>query len=61
MSWAWLLKRVFDIDTEHCPNCGGALRNTSGASRLLTGRADRYKRGFFLSRKGIEISRGPAI
>ena len=23
MSWARLLKRVFDI--EHCPNCGGAL------------------------------------
>jgi len=19
-------KRVFDIDTEHCPNCGGALK-----------------------------------
>lgn len=26
MSWARLLKRVFDIDTEHCPNCGGALK-----------------------------------
>jgi hypothetical protein len=24
MSWARLLKRVFDID--HCPNCGGALK-----------------------------------
>jgi len=24
MSWAKLLKRVFDID--HCPNCGGALK-----------------------------------
>ena len=23
--WAQLLKRVFDIDLEHCPNCGGAL------------------------------------
>ena len=22
MSWARLLKRVFDIDVEHCPNCG---------------------------------------
>ena len=20
--WAWLLKRVFDIDMQHCPNCG---------------------------------------
>src|SRR4029077_19464618 len=26
MSWARLLKRVFDIDVEHCPNCGGALK-----------------------------------
>ena len=26
MSWARLLKRVFDIDIEHCPNCGGALK-----------------------------------
>src|SRR4029077_19364350 len=26
MSWAGLLKRVFDIDIEHCPNCGGALK-----------------------------------
>jgi len=25
MSWAQLLKRVFDIDLEHCPNCGGTL------------------------------------
>ena len=24
MSWARLLKRVFDID--HCPNCGGILK-----------------------------------
>ena len=23
ISWARLLKRVFDIDMEHCPNCGG--------------------------------------
>jgi rRNA maturation endonuclease Nob1 len=26
MSWARLLKRVFDIDVEHCPNCGSALK-----------------------------------
>ena len=25
MSRARLLKRVFDIDIEHCPNCGGSL------------------------------------
>jgi hypothetical protein len=26
MSWATLLKRVFEIDLEHCPNCGGELK-----------------------------------
>ena len=26
MSWACLLKRVFDIDVEHCANCGGCLK-----------------------------------
>ena len=26
MSWARLLKRVFDLDLEHCANCGGALK-----------------------------------
>ena len=26
MSWARLLKRVFDIDIEHCPECGGSLK-----------------------------------
>jgi len=26
MSWARLLKRVFNVFTEHCPNCGGALK-----------------------------------
>jgi len=25
LSWARLLKRLFGIDLEHCPNCGGAL------------------------------------
>ncbi|MGH9908582.1 MAG: hypothetical protein ACRD8U_23735, partial [Pyrinomonadaceae bacterium] len=25
MSWARLLKRVFEIDIEHCPQCGGTL------------------------------------
>ena len=26
MSWARLLKRVFDIDLEHCPHCGGTMK-----------------------------------
>ena len=25
-SWARLLKRVFELDLEHCPNCGGELK-----------------------------------
>jgi hypothetical protein len=25
--WAWLLKRVFGIDIEHRPNCGGELKS----------------------------------
>jgi hypothetical protein len=26
LSWARLLKRVFNIDIEHCPHCGGPLK-----------------------------------
>ncbi len=26
MGWARLLKRVFDIDVEHCAHCGGDLK-----------------------------------
>jgi len=26
ISWARLLKRVFDIDIEQCPHCGGTLK-----------------------------------
>ncbi len=26
LSWARLLKRVFDLDLEHCPDCGGELK-----------------------------------
>ena len=26
LSWAKLLKRVFDLDLEHCANCGGELK-----------------------------------
>ena len=26
LSWAKLLKRVLEIDMEHCPNCGGELK-----------------------------------
>ncbi len=42
MSWARLLKRVFEIDLEHCPNCGGdlkiiaAIRESAVIERILT-------------------------
>ena len=26
LSWAKLLKCVFELDLEHCPNCGGVLK-----------------------------------
>jgi hypothetical protein len=26
MSWAKPLERVFELDLEHCPNCGGELK-----------------------------------
>ena len=26
LSWAKLLKRVFEIDLAHCPSCGGELK-----------------------------------
>ena len=26
ISWARLLKRVFQVDLGHCPNCGGELK-----------------------------------
>ena len=26
ISWARLLKRVFDLDLERCPQCGGSLK-----------------------------------
>ena len=43
MSWARLLKRVFHIDLEHCPNCGGtltiiaALLDPTAIAHILTG------------------------
>ena len=32
ISWAQLLKRVFDIDMQHCPNCGAGNRRSSRPS-----------------------------
>jgi hypothetical protein len=42
MRWAQLLKRVFDIDIEHCPHCGGqlkliaAIEEQTAINRILT-------------------------
>jgi hypothetical protein len=33
MSWARLLKCVFEIDLEHCPNCGGDLKDIKSSRR----------------------------
>jgi hypothetical protein len=40
MSWAQLLKRVFDIDIERCPNCGSALKIIAAPSTRWTGIED---------------------
>ena len=42
LSWARLLKRVFDIDIEHCPNCGGSLKIIA-APRAPAQRFDLYQ------------------
>ena len=38
LSWAQLLKRVFEIDMEHCPNCGGELKIIAAILRGEPGR-----------------------
>ena len=40
LSWARLLKRVFDIDIEHCPNCGGSLKIIAAPSTRLRTRIE---------------------
>jgi hypothetical protein len=37
------LQRVFDIDIEHCPNCGGALKIIAAPSTRL-GQASKIRR-----------------
>ena len=43
MSWARLLKRVFNVDLEHCPNCGGALKMIAAPS-TRSGQASKIRR-----------------
>ena len=40
ISWARLLKRVFQIDLEHCPNCGGELKIIAAILEAPGTRAD---------------------
>jgi hypothetical protein len=40
---ARLLKRVFDVDVEHCPNCGGALKIIAAPS-TRSGQASMIRR-----------------
>ena len=35
MNWARLLKRVFDIDPERCPHCGGGFNRERGFHQRL--------------------------
>jgi hypothetical protein len=37
IGWARLLKRVFGIDLEHCPRCGGELRIIAAVTRYEIG------------------------
>jgi hypothetical protein len=34
-SWARLLKRIFDLDLEHCPNCRGELKIIAAAEAVM--------------------------
>ena len=38
LSWAKLLKRVLEIDLEHCSNCGGELKIVAPILRGEPGR-----------------------
>jgi rRNA maturation protein Nop10 len=48
MTWAQRLKRVFTIDIENCPNCGGKLRVIACTRHGFTrARATALRRYFF--------------
>ncbi len=68
MSWA--LKRVFDIDIEHCPHCGGTLKiiaaieNPDVTAKILThlglsARAPPPQRGYSILRAPSRAAFGP--
>ena len=59
MSWARVLKRVFDIDIENCPNCGGSIEDhRCHFDRLRTGIEDLTVIARILTQLGLP-SRAP--
>ena len=45
LSWAKLLKRMFELDLEHCPNCGGELKIIAAILALGGDREDPHAPG----------------
>jgi hypothetical protein len=37
LGWAKLLKRVFNLDLEHCPNCGDELKVIAAIREVNSG------------------------
>jgi Putative transposase len=52
LGWAKLLKRVFNMDLEHCPNCGGELKTIAAI-------LDRGAIGKILAHLGLEARAPP--
>ena len=48
MGWARLLKRVFDIDMQRCPRCGG------GQVKIIAAILERAAIGKILTHLGLE-------
>ena len=53
MSWARLLKRVFDIDIEHCPNCGGSLKSIACPETCMMDVGSAYDSSGTMSQKSL--------
>ena len=53
MNWARLLKRVFDIDMQHCPNCG------AGELKIIAAILERPVNEKILTRLGLEPQAPP--
>ena len=53
ISWARLLKRVFDIDMQHCPNCG------SGELKIIAATLERAVIEKILSHLGLQAQPPP--